>query len=186
MVDWVPSTIFSLLACCGSCCATGAGLVACPYSGAWWPVRQTPRVCPEGTGWELRPAGRDGIALAGLQAWAEDLERNRVGGGGGAEGGAGERGEKHHSFFGPGRPPRVQAMAHALRLHRGNVGDLCAQVRSLCHSLEDSLEGFADEASTAGQRIGGMLDAVLEAELDDRIDLTVRCGWLRGCARWDA
>lgn len=160
----------------------------------WWLAR-TPargglcgkrRVSVVGTGWELRLAGRDGIALAGLQAWAEDLERNRVGGGGGNEGGAGERGEKHHSFFGPGRPPRVQAMAHALRLHRGNVGDLCAQVRSLCHSLEDSLEGFADEASTAGQRIGGMLDAVLEAELDDRIDLTVRCGWLRGCARWDA
>lgn len=108
-----------------------------------------------------------------MQAWVEDQERNRVGSADGGDSGSGDVRDAQRRFFGPGRPPQVQAIATALRVHRGNVDDLWMQLRSLCHGLEDSLESFADEACGASRRIGGMLDVILEAELDDRIDLAV-------------
>lgn len=120
----------------------------------------------------------------GLQAWVEHQEQNRVRIADRGDTGSGDGGQTRNSFFRPGKPPQVQAIAEALRVHRGNVDDLWMQLRSLCHGLEDSLESFAEEACGAGRRVGGMLDVILEAELDDRIDPVVcSCGDVDGTIR---
>ena len=110
----------------------------------------------------------------------EDQERGRANAGSSdAEPCGANVGGNKGSIFGPGRPPQVERMAHALRLHRGNVGDLWMQLRSLSHELDDRLEGFAGEARAAASHIGGLIDVILEAAASDKLDSVVRCACLQ-------